>query len=134
ADHRALWVDTPSERGTQRIGLVVLEDLTDDAPLLDLRLSSEYRGKGLGVPVLRALTDRVFETMPRVRRFEGTTREDNVAMRKTFLRCKFVKEAHYRQGWPLEGGGALASVAYAILRDDWEAGTTTTFVWEDLEP
>lgn len=28
--------------------------------------------------------------------------------------------------WP------VASVAYSILRGDWQSGTTTTFVWEDL--
>lgn len=128
-DHDTFWVEH-AELG--RIGTLRLEDLTDDAPLLDLRLDGSVRGRGLGVPVLRAATDLVFTTLPRVRRFEGQTREDNVAMRKTFLRCGWVKEAHYREGWPVEGGEPLASVAYAILRRDWETGTTTTFVWEDL--
>ena len=54
-------------------------------------------------------------------------------MRKTFLRSGFLKEAHYREGWPVTGGQPLASVAYAILRRDWETGQTTNFVWEDLE-
>jgi hypothetical protein len=44
----------------------------------------------------------------------------------------WVKEAHYRESWPVEGGPALASVAYAVLRRDWETGTTTTFVWDDV--
>ena len=82
--------------------------------------------------MLRAATDLVFGTMPDVHRFEGQTREDNVAMRRTFLRCGWLKEAHYREGWPVDGGEPLASVAYAILRRDWRSGTTTTFVWEDL--
>ena len=30
------------------------------------------------------------------------------------------------------GAHPLASVAYAILRRDWETGKTTNFVWEDL--
>lgn len=70
--------------------------------------------------------------MPPVNRFEGQTREDNIAMRKIFLRCGFLKEAHYREAWPVLAGAALASVAYAILRRDWETGTTTGFTWEDL--
>lgn len=128
-DNDTYWVE---HAGLGRIGVLRLEDLTDDAPLFDLRLDGPFRGRGLGVPVLREATRLVFSTMPAVRRFEGQTREDNVAMRKTFLRCGWLKEAHYREGWPVEGGDPVASVAYAILRRDWETGTTTTFVWEDL--
>ncbi len=126
-DHAAFWV-VSSEHG--RLGLVVLEDLTDDTPVFDLRLAEEHRGRGYGVPVLTALTDHVFTTRD-VRRFEGQTREDNVAMRRTFLRAGFVKEAHYREGWPVQGRQPLASVAYAVLRRDWESGTTTPVPWDD---
>ncbi len=38
--------------------------------------------------------------MSDVNRSEGQTREDNTAMRKTFLRCGWLKEAHYREDWP----------------------------------
>lgn len=54
----------------------------------------QWRGRGLGVVVLRALTAEVFERFPDVTRFEGQTRQDNVAMRKTMLRCGFLKEGH----------------------------------------
>ena len=128
ADHASYWIDTD----VGRIGLVVLEDLTDNAPLFDLRLATEHRGKGFGADVLRALTTHVFTTMPAVNRFEGQTREDNVAMRKTFVRAGFVKEAHYREGWPVEDGPPLASVAYGILRADWQTGRTTPVAWNDL--
>ncbi len=127
-DHAAYWIHT----GQGRIGLVVLHDLTDDAPLFDLRLAAEHRGKGYGADVLRALTTHVFTTMPAVNRFEGQTREDNIAMRKTFVRAGFVKEAHYREGWPVENGPPLASVGYSILRRDWQTGATTPVVWDDL--
>jgi len=70
--------------------------------------------------------------MPEVNRFEGQTREDNIAMRKTFLRCGWLKEAHDREGWPVDGGATVASVAYSIIRRDWDTGQTTTFIWEDL--
>lgn len=128
-DHDSWWLD---DDALGRIGLVVLEDLQDPTPLFDLRLAPAFRGRGLGLPALRAVTDHVFRTLPQVRRFEGQTREDNVAMRRVFLRAGWVKEAHYRESWPAEGGPALASVAYAVLRRDWESGTVTTFDWDDV--
>ncbi len=127
-ESQAYWID----RGNTRLGMVVLEDLQDDTPVFDLRLADVHRGKGLGVPVLSSLCNHVFTTLPGILRFEGQTREDNLAMRKTFLRAGFVKEAHYRQAWPVAGGGRLASIAYAILRSDWESGTTTTLEWDDF--
>ena len=114
-----------------RIGLLRLEDLEDPTPLLDLRLAEQFRGRGLGAAALRAATRHVFEQFPAVTRFEGQTREDNLAMRRTFERCGWVLEAHYREAWPVEGGAPLASVAYAILRRDWETGTSTPVPWED---
>ncbi|WGW12673.1 GNAT family protein [Saxibacter everestensis] len=128
-DNDSFWIDH-SEVG--RIGFFRLEDLSDDAPLFDLRLDGPFRGRGLGVHTLNAATHHVFSTMPSVNRFEGQTREDNTAMRKTFVRCGWLKEAHYREGWPVDGGAPLASVAYSILRRDWETGQTTTFAWDDL--
>ncbi|MGO4296359.1 GNAT family N-acetyltransferase [Glutamicibacter sp. MCAF14] len=115
------------------LGMVVLEDLDEDTPMFDLRLAQDFRGRGLGVPILKALCSKVFADFPGILRFEGQTREDNIAMRKTFLRAGFLKEAHYRMAWPTGDGRHLASVAYAILRQDWESGTTTRFDWEDLD-
>ena len=116
----------------QLLGMVSLEDLCDATPLFDLRLDQKHRGHGLGVVVLKALTDFVFTTMPQTLRFEGQTREDNIGMRKTFLRAGFLKEAHYRLGWPTGDGSYVASLAYAILRQDWKSGNVTPFMWEDL--
>lgn len=126
-DSQGYWI----LRDGRRLGMAALEDLRDAAPLFDLRLGEAHRGKGLGVEVVRALCDLVFTTMPGVLRFEGQTREDNIAMRKTFLRCGFLKEAHYRMGWPTEDGRHVASLAYAILRQDWQHRTVTTFEWEE---
>jgi RimJ/RimL family protein N-acetyltransferase len=131
-DHLGFWVEADS----RRIGLVVLDDLSDidggGNPLFDLRLAEASRGSGLGTQVLRELTAMVFDRFPTISRFEGQTREDNVAMRKVMVSAGFVKEAHYRDGWPVDGAPPKASVGYAILRRDWESGTTTTFVWDDL--
>ena len=124
----AFWVVDP-ECG--RVGVVRFDDLGDDTPMFDLRLDERHRGRGLGVPTLRAVTDHLFTTTS-ANRFEGQTREDNIAMRKVFLRCGWIKEAHYREAWPVEGGAPLAAVGYGILRRDWETGTTTPFAWEDV--
>ena len=128
-DNHSFWVEH-GELG--RIGFLRLEDLSDDSPLFDLRLDAPYRGRGLGVPVLTAVANHVFGTMAQVNRFEGQTREDNIAMRKTFVRCGWLKEAHYREAWPVDGGAPLTSVAYGILRRDWETGRTTPLLWDDL--
>lgn len=114
------------------LGMVVLEDLEDDTPMFDLRLAEAYRGQGLGTQILKELCTKVFNENPETVRFEGQTREDNIAMRKVFLKSGFLKEAHYRMGWPAEDGLRLASVAYAILRQDWESGETTAFDWNDV--
>lgn len=113
------------------VGIVTLEDLEDEAPLIDLRLAGHARGKGIGTAALRVIADEVFERFPAVGKIEGQTREDNVAMRRAFRRVGWVKEAHYREGWPVDGGRPLASVAYAVLRSDWASGTITPVPWDD---
>ncbi|TKJ99475.1 N-acetyltransferase [Plantibacter flavus] len=113
------------------VGIVTLEDLEDDAPLIDLRLAEDARGRGIGTAVLPVIVTEVFGRFPSVRKLEGQTREDNVAMRRAFRRAGWVKEAHYREGWPVAGGQPLASVAYAILRSDVQSGTTTPVPWDD---
>lgn len=127
-DNDSYWIDHPAHG---RVGLLRFEDLRD-GPMFDLRLAESMRGRGLGAEALRTATDHIFASVPEARRFEGQTREDNVAMCRTFLRCGFIKEAHYREGWPVADGAPLASVAYAILRRDWETGTTTPFTWDDI--
>ena len=113
------------------LGIVRFEDLTDDAPMFDLRLATELRGRGLGAACLRAVTDHVFMTMD-VDRFEGNTRDDNIAMRSTFIRAGWSKEAHYRRAWPVSGQTPRDSVAYAILREEWKSRATIDVHWHDL--
>ncbi|WIB76754.1 GNAT family N-acetyltransferase [Curtobacterium sp. MCPF17_002] len=130
AEHDTSWL-VHADHG--RIGIVRLEDLEDPVPLFDLRIAGRFRGQGLGVPALCAVTDHVFRTMPSVTRFEGQTREDNTAMRRVFVRAGWVKEAHYREAWPVHGAAPVASVAYGMLRGDWETGRTTPVPWDDDE-
>lgn len=118
----ALWVDD-DEQG--HVGVVRLDDLADSTVMVDLRIGESWRGQGRGAAALLAATDRLFSAHPHVIRFEGQTREDNLAMRRTFDRCGWVLEATYRDGWPVEGGEPKASVAYSVLRRDWTSGTST---------
>lgn len=99
--------------------------------MIDLRLAEDARGRGIGTAILPVIVAEVFGRFPSVRKLEGQTREDNVAMRRAFRRAGWAKEAHYREGWPVAGGQPLASVAYAILRSDVQSGTTTPVPWDD---
>lgn len=135
-DSQGYWVDSVSDGVTTRIGIVSLEDLEDiesgGSPVFDLRLHELFRGLGYGKSVLKSLSRFVFEKFPELTRFEGQTREDNVAMRKAFIAAGFVKEAYYRRSWPVLDAEPMASIAYGLLRDDWENGTVTQIdTWDE---
>lgn len=123
---RTVWI----RNDTRTIGICTLSDLGDDIPVFDLRLAADARGHGHGVAALRAVTGWLFDHH-RAERFEGTTRVDNIAMRKTFRRAGFVKEAHYRLAWPDSDGVPHDAVGYAMLRGDWDSGTTTPVPFGD---
>ncbi|MDX3310949.1 GNAT family N-acetyltransferase [Streptomyces sp. NPDC054884] len=124
---RTFWIIVDGEAA----GLIRLMDLGDDTPLFDLRIASDHRGRGVGTRALAWLTRYLFTELPDTERIEGTTRQDNVAMRRTFQRGGYVKEAHYRDAWPGAGGRRYDSVGYATLRRDWETGTVTPTDWHD---
>jgi len=136
------WIDEGSYNGDanrvfwvlvddQRAGILRLHDLDDDTPMIDIRLHSAYRRQGIGEQALRWCTGYVFTTMPNVTRFEGQTRQDNIAMRKLFRRCGFVKEAHYRQAWPGAEDTMFDGISYGILRQDWAEQKVTPVHWND---
>jgi RimJ/RimL family protein N-acetyltransferase len=126
-DNRAFWITVDG----QDAGLIRLMDLGDRTPMFDLRLRAQRRGKGIGGQALRWLTAYLFTELPAITRVEGHTRQDNRAMRRAFQRAGYVKEAHYRDAWPEDGGEVYDAVGYAILRRDWLTGTTTTPEWHD---
>lgn len=117
------------DSGEAPIGLIELYQLDDLAPMFSIRFKSDYRGKGFGKPTLDWLTKYIFENYPDKRRIEGQTREDNIAMRKVFNRCGYVKEAYYRFASPTETGARVASIGYGILREDWQSGVVTPASW-----
>jgi RimJ/RimL family protein N-acetyltransferase len=114
------------------VGIARADGLTSghEDPQLDFRLREHARGRGMGLAALRAITDAVFTRHPAKERIEGQTREDNVAMRKVFVRGGYVQEAVYRRGWTGADGERFDGIGYAILRGDWESGTSTPVRWE----
>lgn len=114
----------------RRVGIIRAHDLPK-WPGLDFRISAAYRGRGIGIEALRWVTAHLFERYPEITRLEGQTRQDNAAMRAVFRRGGYVKEAHYRTSWPTEDGTRVDGIGYAMLREDWEHGTTTPVNWAD---
>jgi RimJ/RimL family protein N-acetyltransferase len=127
ADSRSFWISADGADA----GLIRLMDLSDSTPVFDLRLAARFRGRGIGGQALRWLTSYLFTEFPAIRRVEGHTRQDNQAMRRTFQRAGYVKEAHHRDAWPVDGGDVYDAVGYAITRRDWLAGTSTPPQWHD---
>ena len=128
AEVQSFWI---VDANGARVGLLRIEDLLDETPMFDLRVAAAARGRGIGTAALRWLADHVFTTLPAVERIEGQTREDNLAMRRVFRRCGWVKEAHYREAWPGPYGARYASIGYGLLKADWQAGTRTPVPWDD---
>jgi RimJ/RimL family protein N-acetyltransferase len=124
---RAWWL----ERDGQVVGLLRVEDLDGGwDPSWDLRIAEGHRGAGVGTAAVHWLAGQVFGGWPGVRRIEAQTRRDNLAMRTVLRRCGYVKEAHYRRGWPAQDGVIHDGIGYALLREDWERGTTTPVDWD----
>ncbi len=129
-DTETSWIAvSDGDTADDRAGVVRVFDLDDPTPVFDLRVRAPWRGRGVGRAALRAATDHVFTTRPGARRFEGHTRDDNLAMQRVLAHCGFVQEAHYREGWVSADGSVHDSLGFAILRRDWESGTTTAVPW-----
>lgn len=126
---KTFWVENDKQ---EKVGIVKLYDLRDEIPMFDLRIADLYRGYGYGPAALQLVVDYVFELPAKKIRLEGHTRQDNLAMRKTFERAGFVKEAHLRNAWfsPKENS-YYDAVTYGITREDYQGGVTTPVVWED---
>lgn len=126
---KTFWVQNEED---DIVGIVKIHDLQDEIPLFDLRIADRYRGLGYGSKALRLITEFVFGMPEEKIRLEGHTRQDNLAMRKTFERAGFVKEAHLRKAWfsPKENS-YYDAVTYGMTREDFLAGTTTPVMWED---
>ncbi len=115
----------------KKAGMIRLYDLKDITPLFDIRIIPSYHGKGIGEKGVKWLTEYIFKTYPHIKRIEGYTREDNLAMRKVFKKCSYVKEAHHRKSWPGPENVYFDSIGYCILREDWEEKKITPVNWDE---
>jgi RimJ/RimL family protein N-acetyltransferase len=130
-DTQRFWIIADGNNYIGLIKLFDLDDVEDGSPLFDLRIHAAFRGQGIGKQAVMWLTRHLFETYPTLGRIEGTTRVDNVAMRKVFLSCGYAKEGHVRKSWSSEDGRKLDTVMYGILREDWLNKTITPIHWDD---
>jgi RimJ/RimL family protein N-acetyltransferase len=73
----AFWVG-------DRDGILRVDALGEDNPMLDIRLRAGARGRGVGTAAIGWVVGHVFGSFAGVRRIEATTRQDNVAMRRVF--------------------------------------------------
>jgi RimJ/RimL family protein N-acetyltransferase len=112
---RSFWVRGESE---EPLGLARVFDLADATPLIDLRVATAARGRGIGTLALRGLTLWHFSEHPAALRLGGYTRHDNAAMRRVLEKCGYQCEALHRKAWRVKGGAPVDAVGYAILRDE----------------
>jgi len=127
-DRETFWIQYNNEK----IGLIIIHDITDTIPLFDIRLAKNARGKGFGTQAVKWLTDYVFSLPDKKIRLEAYTRHDNLAMRKTLQISGFVKEGYMRKAWENDDGTVMDSVCYAMIRDDWENKTVTPTKMNEL--
>lgn len=131
SNHKCFWIRDENQNEIGFIRLFDLDDIDDGYPLFDLRIVSSHRGQGLGKTAVQWLTKYLFEEHPQLERIAGTTRADNVAMRKIFKSCGYVKEGHFRKDWFTSSGQCFDTVRYGSLREDWTSGETTPVLWND---
>lgn len=124
-DNAGYWVLA----GGVRVGLAILSDVRDPGALIDLRLRESSRGFGLGLLALLALADAAFSSNGNMQRLEGTTRDDNIAMQRTFLKAGWVKESHYRAAGPEINGVQNDILGYSLTRGDWISGESHPPNW-----
>jgi RimJ/RimL family protein N-acetyltransferase len=101
---RTYWINAQDDH----VGLIRLFDLGDSTPMFDLRIRAADRGRGIGGQALAWIAGHVFGTLPGASRIEGTTRQDDIAMRRAFRRAGWVQEAHYWSGGRLSWSGGIA--------------------------
>lgn len=129
-DNALWWLDDDVHA---RVGLLAVAGVTGEEPSLWLHVEHRHRGRGIGTEALRLVIERVFTDHPQAKRLQGRASEDHRQIRQALARCGFVKEAHFRDTWPVAAGEpGRATVVYAILRRDWESGVTTPVRFDDL--
>src|SRR5690625_940829 len=76
-DRETFWI----EKDNNKIGLIIIHDITDTILSFDIRLDRIVRGKGIGAKAVNWITDYIFNLPNKKIRIEAYTRSDNIAMR-----------------------------------------------------
>jgi RimJ/RimL family protein N-acetyltransferase len=97
-----------------------IEDSDTDSPLFDIRVDQSARGSGVGSQLLREGVRYIFNTFLQIRRIEGTTRADNIAMQKVFEHVGFKHEATYRKSWRTLDGEHMDTFGYGLLKEEFK--------------
>ncbi|WP_010094678.1 GNAT family N-acetyltransferase [Ornithinibacillus scapharcae] len=127
-DRETFWIEIDN----RKIGLIIIHDIIDTIPSFDIRLDNSVRGRGVGTKVVNWITNYIFGLPDKKIRIEAYTRSDNIAMRKTFNKCGFVKEGYLRNAWENNDGSISDSICYAFIRSDWENKEITPIRLNDL--
>ena len=117
-DTASCWVEADGDR----VGLVRafdLDDLLDGSPLIDVRIATEHRNRGMGRIAVDSLTDHLFESQPVLHRIEATTRHDNQPMKAVLHKCGYRQEGRLVQAWRSSNGERFDTLVFAILRSEW---------------
>lgn len=127
-DRETFWI----EKDNKKIGLIIIHDISDTIPSFDIRIDGNGRGKGIGTKAVTWITDYIFSLPNKKIRIEAYTRSDNIAMRKTFNKCGYVKEGYLRNAWENNDGTVSDSICYAFIRSDWENKEITPIKLNEL--
>ena len=127
---KTLWVTLDQDT---KVGMIRIYDLDDGDLLFDIRISSKYKGMGIGTITVNWIVTYVFNNFSDKERIEADTRQDNYAMRCVFHKCGFAKEAHHRKAWVGQDGIPYDSIGYRITKEDWQNGKTTPVNWNDFK-
>lgn len=130
-NNQSFWIIADQQTRIGYVRLFDLNDIGDGTPLFDVRVKPEFTGQGIGYQAVQWLQNYVFEQWPMLHRIEGTTRQDNMAMRRVFKKCNFTKEGHLRNSWRTSEGQYHDTIVYGILRADWLAGKPGEVNWDD---
>jgi len=106
----------------QPAGFTLVTGMQSGDGQMQIRLSPDQRGRGVGREVLRQLADHHFAAHPHLQRLVGETHEHNIPMQRAFNAAGFRMEARYREAMPEEDGTLSARWGYALTRQDWSAG------------
>lgn len=117
ADTASFWI--VDEQIT--VGLIRVLDLGDigtGAPLLDFRIATPHRARGIGTQAARWIVHHLFDTYPELHRVEANTRHDNAAMQRVLSKARFTHEGRLREGWSSTDGQRYDTMVYGLLRSD----------------